>query len=117
VVAAVAEQVELFTHTCFQVTPYLGYVEVCERLNQLTPGAHEKRTFLMNSGAEAVENAVKVARYATGRSGVVATGRPTPIRFAAPGSWPRPSTPSRPWSAQPRSRVLWSSPSPVRVGS
>ncbi len=72
VVAAVTEQVELFTHTCFQVTPYLGYVEVCERLNQLAPGAHEKRTFLMNSGAEAVENAVKVARYATGRSGVVA---------------------------------------------
>jgi len=72
VVAAVTEQVELFTHTCFQVTPYLGYVEVCERLNQLAPGAHEKRTFLMNSGAEAVENAVKVARYATGRSAVVA---------------------------------------------
>ncbi len=72
VVAAVHDQVELFTHTCFQVTPYLGYVEVCERLNQLTPGGHEKRTLLMNSGAEAVENAVKVARYATGRSGVVA---------------------------------------------
>ena len=72
VVAAVAEQVELFTHTCFQVTPYLGYVEVCERLNHLAPGAHEKRTVLVNSGAEAVENAVKVARYATGRSGVVA---------------------------------------------
>jgi 4-aminobutyrate aminotransferase/(S)-3-amino-2-methylpropionate transaminase len=72
VVAAVHEQVERFTHTCFQVTPYLGYVEVCERLNELTPGGHEKRTFLMNSGAEAVENAVKVARYATGRSGVVA---------------------------------------------
>ncbi len=72
VVAAVAEQVELFTHTCFQVTPYLGYVELCERLNHLTPGDHEKRTFLVNSGAEAVENAVKVARYATGRSGVVA---------------------------------------------
>jgi 4-aminobutyrate aminotransferase/(S)-3-amino-2-methylpropionate transaminase len=72
VVAAVNEQVESFTHTCFQVTPYLGYVEVCERLNELTPGVHEKRTFLMNSGAEAVENAVKVARYATGRSGVVA---------------------------------------------
>jgi 4-aminobutyrate aminotransferase/(S)-3-amino-2-methylpropionate transaminase len=72
VVAAVAEQVELFTHTCFQVTPYAGYVEVCERLNALTPGDHEKRTFLVNSGAEAVENAVKVARYATGRSGVVA---------------------------------------------
>jgi 4-aminobutyrate aminotransferase / (S)-3-amino-2-methylpropionate transaminase / 5-aminovalerate transaminase len=72
VVAAVSEQVERFTHTCFQVTPYLNYVEVCERLNQLTPGDHEKRTFLVNSGAEAVENAVKVARYATGRSGVVA---------------------------------------------
>ena len=72
VVAAVHEQVEQFTHTCFQVTPYLGYVEVCERLNELTPGVHEKRTFLVNSGAEAVENAVKVARYATGRSGVVA---------------------------------------------
>jgi len=72
VVAAVHEQVEQFTHTCFQVTPYLGYVEVCERLNELTPGIHEKRTFLVNSGAEAVENAVKVARYATGRSGVVA---------------------------------------------
>lgn len=72
VVAAVIEQVERFTHTCFQVTPYLNYVEVCERLNQLTPGDHEKRTFLVNSGAEAVENAVKVARYATGRSGVVA---------------------------------------------
>jgi 4-aminobutyrate aminotransferase/(S)-3-amino-2-methylpropionate transaminase len=72
VVAAVRDQVEHFTHTCFQVTPYLGYVEVCERLNALTPGEHEKRTFLMNSGAEAVENAVKVARYATGRSGVVA---------------------------------------------
>lgn len=72
VVAAVSEQVGRFTHTCFQVTPYLGYVEVCEQLNRLTPGTHEKRTFLMNSGAEAVENAVKVARYATGRSGVVA---------------------------------------------
>jgi 4-aminobutyrate aminotransferase / (S)-3-amino-2-methylpropionate transaminase / 5-aminovalerate transaminase len=72
VVAALGEQAERFTHTCFQVTPYLGYVEVCERLNELTPGSHEKRTFLMNSGAEAVENAVKVARYATGRSGVVA---------------------------------------------
>jgi 4-aminobutyrate aminotransferase/(S)-3-amino-2-methylpropionate transaminase len=72
VVSAVGEQVERFTHTCFQVTPYESYVEVCERLNSLTPGDHEKRTFLVNSGAEAVENAVKVARYATGRSGVVA---------------------------------------------
>jgi 4-aminobutyrate aminotransferase/(S)-3-amino-2-methylpropionate transaminase len=72
VVAAVAEQAERFTHTCFQVTPYAGYVEVCERLNALTPGRHEKRSFLVNSGAEAVENAVKVARYATGRAAVVA---------------------------------------------
>src|ERR1700688_337856 len=72
VVAAVPEEVERFTATCFQVTPYMGYVEVCEQLNRLTPGDHEKRTFLVNSGAEAVENAVKVARYATGRSGVVA---------------------------------------------
>jgi 4-aminobutyrate aminotransferase/(S)-3-amino-2-methylpropionate transaminase len=54
------------------VTPYASYVEVCERLNELTPGSHEKRSFLVNSGAEAVENAVKVARYATGRPGIVA---------------------------------------------
>jgi 4-aminobutyrate aminotransferase/(S)-3-amino-2-methylpropionate transaminase len=72
VVAAVTEQAQLFTHTCFQVTPYEGYVEVCERLNALAPGDHDKRTFLVNSGAEAVENAVKIARYATGRAGVVA---------------------------------------------
>jgi 4-aminobutyrate aminotransferase/(S)-3-amino-2-methylpropionate transaminase len=72
VVTAINGQVDLFTHTCFQVTPYVGYVEVCEHLNRLTPGDHEKRSFLVNSGAEAVENAVKVARYATGRSGVVA---------------------------------------------
>jgi 4-aminobutyrate aminotransferase/(S)-3-amino-2-methylpropionate transaminase len=72
VVDAVKVQVERFTHTCFQVTPYEGYVEVCERLNALTPGDHDKRSFLVNSGAEAVENAVKIARYATGRSAVVA---------------------------------------------
>jgi 4-aminobutyrate aminotransferase/(S)-3-amino-2-methylpropionate transaminase len=72
VVAAIQEQAALFTHTCFQVTPYASYVEVCERLNELTPGGHEKRSFLVNSGAEAVENAVKVARYATGRTGIVA---------------------------------------------
>jgi 4-aminobutyrate aminotransferase/(S)-3-amino-2-methylpropionate transaminase len=72
VVAAVTEQVERFTHTCFQVTPYEAYVEVCETLNDLTPGVHEKKTFLVNSGAEAVENAVKIARYATGRDAVVA---------------------------------------------
>ena len=72
VVAAVTEQVAQFTHTCFQVTPYESYVAVCEALNRLTPGDHEKRTLLVNSGAEAVENAVKIARYATGRSAVVA---------------------------------------------
>src|SRR3954454_16994408 len=72
VVAAVGAQLAAFTHTCFQVTPYEAYVAVCETLNRLTPGDHEKRSFLVNSGAEAVENAVKVARYATGRSAVVA---------------------------------------------
>jgi 4-aminobutyrate aminotransferase / (S)-3-amino-2-methylpropionate transaminase / 5-aminovalerate transaminase len=72
VVASVAAQLQAFTHTCFQVTPYEGYVEVCEALNRLTPGDHAKKSFLVNSGAEAVENAVKVARSATGRQAVVA---------------------------------------------
>lgn len=71
VVERVRRQVGDFTHTCFMVTPYESYVEVCERLNALTPGDHEKRSFLVNSGAEAVENAVKVARLATGRQAVV----------------------------------------------
>ncbi|MEZ0076888.1 4-aminobutyrate--2-oxoglutarate transaminase [Planotetraspora sp. GP83] len=71
VVERVQKQVADFTHTCFMVTPYESYVEVCEKLNGLTPGDHEKRTFLVNSGAEAVENAVKVARHATGRQAVV----------------------------------------------
>lgn len=71
VVERVRRQVADFTHTCFMVTPYESYVEVCEKLNRLTPGDHEKRTFLLNSGAEAVENAVKVARHATGRQAVV----------------------------------------------
>jgi 4-aminobutyrate aminotransferase / (S)-3-amino-2-methylpropionate transaminase / 5-aminovalerate transaminase len=72
VVARVREQVEKFTHTCFMVTSYESYVAVCEELNELTPGDHEKRSALFNSGAEAVENAVKIARYATGRDAVVA---------------------------------------------
>ncbi len=72
VVAAVREQVGHFTHTCFMVTPYESYIEVAEELNALTPGTHEKRTVLFNSGAEAVENAVKVARLATGRDAIVA---------------------------------------------
>lgn len=71
VVEAVREQVAAFTHTCFMVTPYDGYVSLAERLNELTPGAHEKRTVLFNSGAEAVENAVKIARAHTGRQAVV----------------------------------------------
>ncbi|GAA4962813.1 4-aminobutyrate--2-oxoglutarate transaminase [Kineococcus glutinatus] len=71
VTSAVAEQAAAFTHTCFTVSPYEGYVAVCEALNRLTPGAHEKRSVLFNSGAEAVENAVKIARAATGRQAVV----------------------------------------------
>ncbi|WP_049568875.1 4-aminobutyrate--2-oxoglutarate transaminase [Nonomuraea sp. SBT364] len=71
VVERVQKQAADFTHTCFMVTPYESYVSVCEKLNELTPGDHEKRTFLVNSGAEAVENAVKVARLATGRQAVV----------------------------------------------
>jgi 4-aminobutyrate aminotransferase/(S)-3-amino-2-methylpropionate transaminase len=72
VVAAVREQIERFTHTCFMVTPYEEYVAVCEALAGLTPGDHEKRSALFNSGAEAVENAIKIARHATGRPAVVA---------------------------------------------
>src|SRR4051794_7041497 len=71
VVEAVREQVAAFTHTCFMVAPYESYIAVCEELNRLTPGDHDKRSALFNSGAEAVENAVKVARVATGRSAVV----------------------------------------------
>jgi 4-aminobutyrate aminotransferase/(S)-3-amino-2-methylpropionate transaminase len=70
VVARVQEQVAAFTHTCFMVTPYDGYVDVCEALGELTPGDHAKKTALFNSGAEAVENAVKIARVATGRDAV-----------------------------------------------
>ena len=71
VVEAVREQAGRFTHTCFMVTPYEGYIGVAERLAELTPGDHPKRTVLFNSGAEAVENAVKIARSATGRDAVV----------------------------------------------
>ena len=72
VVEAVTKQIADFTHTCFMVTPYEEYVAVCEKLNEHTPGDHEKRSALFNSGAEAVENAVKIARLATGRDAVVA---------------------------------------------
>jgi 4-aminobutyrate aminotransferase/(S)-3-amino-2-methylpropionate transaminase len=72
VVAAVQRQVAQFTHTCFMIAPYEGYVAVCEALNRLTPGDHEKRSALFNSGAEAVENAIKIARSYTKRQAVVA---------------------------------------------
>ncbi|HYC30714.1 MAG TPA: 4-aminobutyrate--2-oxoglutarate transaminase, partial [Gemmatimonadales bacterium] len=71
VVEAVRAQLDRFTHVCFPVSTYEPYVELAERLNRLTPGGHEKRTFFVNSGAEAVENAVKVARAFTGRQAVV----------------------------------------------
>ncbi len=72
VVEAVRDQVADFTHTCFMVTPYEEYVAVAEALAELTPGEGEKRSALFNSGAEAVENAIKIARTFTGRSAVVA---------------------------------------------
>jgi len=72
VVEAVAAQLAQFTHTCFTVAPYDSYVEVAETLNRLTPGDHAKRSALFNSGAEAVENAVKIARHFTGKQAVVA---------------------------------------------
>jgi 4-aminobutyrate aminotransferase / (S)-3-amino-2-methylpropionate transaminase / 5-aminovalerate transaminase len=71
VVEAVRAQVERFTHTCFMIAPYEQYVQVCEQLAELTPGDFDKRSALFNSGAEAVENAVKIARHATGRQAVV----------------------------------------------
>ncbi len=72
VVAAMDEQAHKLTHTCFMVAGYEPYIEVCEQLNRLTPGDHEKHSALFNSGAEAVENAIKVARAYTGRNSVVA---------------------------------------------
>jgi 4-aminobutyrate aminotransferase/(S)-3-amino-2-methylpropionate transaminase len=71
VVEAVREQLDHFAHVCFPVSTYEPYVALAERLNRLTPGTHEKRTFFVNSGAEAVENAVKVARFFTGRQAVL----------------------------------------------
>ena len=72
VAANVQKQVGEFTHTCFMVTPYEEYVAVCEQLNELTPGSHDKRSALFNSGAEAIENAVKIARSYTARPAVIA---------------------------------------------
>ncbi len=72
VMAAVAEQLQKFTHTCYQVMPYPGYVALAEKLNEITPGRDPKRTSLFSTGAEAIENAVKIARVATARSGIIA---------------------------------------------
>ena len=71
VIAAAQAQLAKFTHTCWQVMPYPGYVELAEKLNGLAPGAFPKKTAFFSTGAEGVENAVKIARVATGRSGVV----------------------------------------------
>lgn len=71
VVDAAREQMERFLHTCFMVTPYEGYVRLAERLNELTPGKFAKKTLLLNSGAEAVENAIKIARAYTKRPAVI----------------------------------------------
>jgi 4-aminobutyrate aminotransferase/(S)-3-amino-2-methylpropionate transaminase len=71
VIENVKRQIDAFTHTCFMIVPYMGYVEVCEALNRLTPGEHKKKSALFNSGAEAVENAVKIARSYTKRQAVV----------------------------------------------
>lgn len=72
--AALQAQLERFTHTCYQVVPYEGYVALAEKLNALTPGTHAKKTAFFSTGAEAVENAVKIARAHTQRSGVIAFG-------------------------------------------
>jgi 4-aminobutyrate aminotransferase/(S)-3-amino-2-methylpropionate transaminase len=71
VVEAVRNQLDQFTHLCFQISMYEPFIELAERLNAITPGSHEKRTFFANSGAEANDNAVKVARRATGRQAIV----------------------------------------------
>jgi 4-aminobutyrate aminotransferase/(S)-3-amino-2-methylpropionate transaminase len=71
VVERVQKQVAEFTHTCFMIAPYEGYIEVCELLNELTPGKFKKKSALFNSGAEALENAVKIARHYTKRQAVV----------------------------------------------
>jgi 4-aminobutyrate aminotransferase len=72
VVAAIAEQLKRFTHTCYQVVPYESYIALAEKLNTLTPGTHAKKTALFSTGAEAIENAIKIARSYTKRSGVIA---------------------------------------------
>lgn len=72
VIAAVKKQIDRFTHTCHQVLPYENYVRLAERLNEVVPGDFEKKTVFVTTGAEAVENAVKIARVATGRNALIA---------------------------------------------
>ncbi len=72
VLSAIREQLDRFLHACVQVTPYESYVRLAERMNELTPGKFPKKTLFVNSGAEAIENAVKIARAHTGRSGIIA---------------------------------------------
>jgi 4-aminobutyrate aminotransferase len=72
IVQAIQEQFGRFTHTCYQVVPYESYIALAEKLNQLTPGTHAKKTALFSTGAEAIENAIKIARAHTRRSGVIA---------------------------------------------
>ncbi|MBV8248044.1 MAG: aminotransferase class III-fold pyridoxal phosphate-dependent enzyme, partial [Comamonas sp.] len=74
ITAAVQRQVDCFSHTCFQVVAYESYVELAEKLNVLAPGAAAKKTLLLSTGAEAVENAVKIARAHTRRPGIIAFG-------------------------------------------
>jgi 4-aminobutyrate aminotransferase len=74
VLAAIQAQLERFTHTCYQVVPYESYIALAEKLNQLTPGTHAKKTAFFSTGAEAIENAIKIARAHTQRSGVIAFG-------------------------------------------
>ncbi|MDN6387944.1 MAG: 4-aminobutyrate--2-oxoglutarate transaminase, partial [Corynebacterium sp.] len=75
VVEAVSDAAAHFTHTCFMISPYESYIRVAEKLAEITPGDHDKRTVLCNSGSEAVENAVKIARSYTGRDGVAVFDR------------------------------------------
>ncbi len=72
IITAVKDQLDKFSHTCFQVNPYESYIRLAERLNKLAPGNTPKKTIFLTTGAEAVENAVKIARAHTKRAGVIA---------------------------------------------
>ncbi|WP_118184800.1 4-aminobutyrate--2-oxoglutarate transaminase [Paraburkholderia phosphatilytica] len=72
VIAAIREQLDHFTHTAYQIVPYASYVELAEKINERAPGDHPKKTAFFTTGVEAVENAIKIARAATGRAGVIA---------------------------------------------